>query len=96
MKNSKQLLITLLVCLNVGLLAMLMVGPGARTTQAQIMGGTAPYVTTSALYDPNQEAIFVVDLVRRKLVAFRLEQNAAGDLVLRELSGRDLVRDFGR
>ncbi len=94
--TSRKGLIIALVLLNFLLLAMVLIGPGASSGQAQVMGATDRYVPFSAKYAEGREAIYIVDLERRGLAAVHLVPAADGGLVFEEFRGRDLLRDFGR
>ncbi|MFP4353596.1 MAG: hypothetical protein ACLFUJ_00630 [Phycisphaerae bacterium] len=89
----KSILIGLLVLANFGLLTALMVGPGAQQAPAQMLGASKTMISTTMLYDSNQEANIIIDIARRKLAAVRVVP-VGEDLRLQEIQGRDLSRDF--
>jgi hypothetical protein len=85
-----------LICLNVALLAMILIGPGAKPGQAQVVGASGRYVVVSGEYEPNKDAIYLVDAARGAIVGFQLVPTAEGGTALQEVPGRDLLRDFDR
>lgn len=89
----KQAVIGLLTLANVGLLVALMAGPGTPPAQAQMLGASSNFITTTLSYDQDQQAVCVLDVARRKLAVFRLVPEQQ-DLRLQEIQGRDLLRDF--
>ena len=89
-------IIIALICLNIGLLAMILIGPGTAPSQAQVVGASGRYIVFSGEYEPNKDAIYLVDAARGAMVAFRLVPTAEGGTALQELPGRDLLRDFDR
>jgi len=87
-------LIIALVCVNVGLLLALVLGTTVPPAQAQVVGGGTDYLMlTGKMRGTNAEALFVLDLARRKMVAFKFDITA-NKLV--PMKGRLLIQDFQR
>lgn len=87
----KKVLIVSLVCVNAGLLAALLLGTGAQPAQAQAYGG-ADYLVVTAQIAVDWDAVWVLDLTKRRLRAFGF--NKQNNRLLPFGGGRDLARDF--
>jgi hypothetical protein len=88
----KKMLIGALVAVNIALVLALALGEG-NSAQAQSQRISNPeYMAVPSKVAPNVDAIFVVDLSKRKIIAF--EYDYASKRMNRYRS-RDLKRDFG-
>jgi hypothetical protein len=92
----KEWLLAFLVLLNVGLLAVLMLGPAAQPAEAQVLRGSSNYLMVMGELDEDRDTVYIVDLSKRRLVGFRLVPGGRGTVDIREIIGRDLAKDFGR
>jgi len=88
----KKALIVSLVCVNAGLLAALLLGAAAPPAQAQVYGGGTDYLVVSAQLAVDWDALWVLDLSKRRLRAFGF--NKQSNRLLPFGGGRDLARDF--
>jgi len=91
----KGKLIVGLVCLNVLLLAAV-VTVNLQQSYGQVLGARGDYLMTVGhmpSQSPGQEMVYVTDLDKRYTVGFYVDQNTKNIVTV---SGRDLVRDFGR
>lgn len=87
----KNLVIVMLVCVNVALLGVLMLGLAPQPAKAQVVGGGTNYVMHTAKISDNYDAVYVIDLRSRKMLAFRIDKTSKK---LTPYTGVDLVRDF--
>lgn len=88
----RNLLIGLLVCLNVGLLLMLLLGSGAGSADAQVIGGGTDYMVITARIGSNYDAIFIIDVAQQRLACWKFDRTLKRLVVLGR--GRKLTRDF--
>lgn len=86
----KKLLIVALMCINVALLLALVLGSGIREVKAQGFRKT-DYIMLTGKVGSGQDAIFVVDLARDRLAAWRYEERRKRLVPYR---GREFERDF--
>jgi len=86
----KKLLIVALVCINVALLLALVLGSGIRQAKAQGFR-TTDYIMLSGKIGGGQDALYVVDLARERLIAWRYDMQRKRLIPYR---GRELKRDF--
>jgi hypothetical protein len=86
----KKALIVTLVCVNAGLLAALLLGT-AQPAQAQAYGG-ADYLVVTAQIAVDWDAVWVLDMAKRRLRAFGF--NKQSNRLVPFGGGRDLARDF--
>jgi len=87
----KRALIVTLVCVNLALLATLILGTGVGSAKAQVMGSN--YIMVPANINSDYQAVYVIDLASRKMVAFRMDRTSQKLVPIR---GLQLLRDFGR
>ncbi len=88
----KKACIVGLLCLNGALLAVLLAGTGVDRAYAQY--AEADYVAVTGGVRGN-DALYVIDLTRQRLVAWRLARVKNQVRVVRSANYRDLKRDFG-
>ena len=86
----KKTIVIALVCVNVALLAWL-VTMAMPTAEAQAYRGGNNYVMVTGQMDANYDAVFVLDLTKRRMAAFRLDQTTKK---LVAFGARDLSKDF--
>jgi len=91
----KKALIAALLCLNVGLLLALVLGAGVPTAEAQVAGGGRDYIMVTGHLSKDRDAVFILDLSSRRLVALKMSPEVNNPKLL-SFRGRDLRRDFGR
>lgn len=85
----KKLLIILLVCLNIGLLAVLLT---TSSPKAGAQGYPATdYVVVTGEIDDNYDALYIIDSARRRMAAWRFD--ASSKRLLR-IDTRNLKTDF--
>ena len=91
----KKILIAVLVCVNLALLAALMLGSGAPMATGQVAGGGTDYLVTTAQYNRgNVDALYILDLGKRRLAGWTFDKDR-GRLV--QFRGRkSLTQDFRR
>ena len=71
----KRAMIVVLVCVNVALLGALMFGRETPKANAQVFGGASNYIVVTANIGKNDEAVFVVDVAKQKMMAWRFDEN---------------------
>ena len=69
----KEKAIILLLCVNVALLLALMFGTGVEKANAQVAGGAANYLVVTGTIGQNTDAIYVLDVARQRLLAWRYD-----------------------
>ena len=84
----KRSLIIVLACLNLVLLAVLVVGTAVPKAYGQGLIGT-DYLTVTGKVSSRKDAVYILDLGRHRLTALAFDQKR-----LRSLQGRDLKTDF--
>jgi hypothetical protein len=87
----KKGLIVSLVCVNAGLLAALVIGNAMPRAEAQVIGAEADYLMMTGQYSSNKDALWVLELGTRRLMAFQFDRTKQRMLPLR---GRELNDDF--
>ncbi len=93
----KQVIIVALVCLNASLLVALVFGIGTPPAKAQVIGGGTNYIMITGDIRQDYDAIYIMDLGKRKLAALKFDKKGGlrkGKLVMSGI--RDLSRDFGK
>ena len=88
----KKALIVSLLCVNAALLAALLLGAAAPPAQAQAVRGGTDYLVVSAQLAVDWDAVWVLDMAKRRLLAFGF--NKVSNRLLPFGGGRDLARDF--
>ena len=89
----KQFLIATLVCVNVALLLVLMLGSDRPSAEAQVYGSGNDYVVTTGHISDTWDALYIIDRRTRKLGAWRVDRTTKK---LTPYRGRDLAADFKR
>ena len=89
----KKALIAILICINVGLLATLMLGTFTPKADAQVYRPASDYLMMSGNMTSSSENVYVIDLSRRRLVGWQWDKT---DRRLRQLGSRNLRTDFKR
>ncbi|MFW6061605.1 MAG: hypothetical protein ACOC93_02235 [Planctomycetota bacterium] len=87
----KKALIVALVCINVGLLATLMLETTLPEAKGQVRA--ADYQMITAAVGSDYDAVFILDLGTRRLAALAMDKGRGR---LQPYEGRRLVNDFGR
>ena len=87
----KQFIIVTLICVNLALVAALVFHSTASPAQAQVRGGGADYLMLTARVDENNDAVYVIDLGNRRMLAWFYDKSTDR---LRPLPGRRLEDDF--
>ena len=88
----KKVLITALVALNVCLLAWVL-SKNLPQANAQAYRGAADYVVVTANFASNSGAVYVLDMGKRKMLAWKFDITKKRMVPFK---GRDLARDFRR
>jgi hypothetical protein len=86
----KRTLVVLLVCLNLALLAAVVV-VNVSPASAQTERGANDYIMVTAKVQSGLDAVYVIDLKTRRLAAWRFDQTAKKLVPYR---GRTLETDF--
>lgn len=89
----KKLAVIMLVCVNVLLLAMILVA-ALPQAQAQSIRGANNYLLMTGQIEKDYDVIYVMDLASRRLVAWQF--NRTDRKLIRFRGGRNLAKDFGR
>ena len=89
----KRVLIVTLVCVNLGLLATLMLGTATPKASAQAFRGGTDYLLMTGAIRSDYDAVYVIDLGKRRLLAWKLDRTKKSLVPNR---GRDLRNDFER
>jgi hypothetical protein len=92
----RRVTIIALVCVNILLLLVLAWEVGAPPAKAQVLGGGSNYVLQTGRFGQNRDALFVLDLRTRRLLAFRPRKTADNQIRLRVFRGLRLLREFER
>ena len=93
----KKHLIAALVCVNIILLAALLLGTSTRRAEAQANGpvvikpGPAYMSCTGRVAKDDREAIFILDLRTHRIAGIGID-TSAGKVALKEIRGPDLRR----
>ncbi|MCK4602404.1 MAG: hypothetical protein KAU28_08045 [Phycisphaerae bacterium] len=89
----KRVLIIALVCINVALLTVLVLGTHAPKAHAQAVRGGTDYVVISGQIGSNWDAVYIIDQAARALATFKFDKSRKRLLPFRM---RDLKSDFRR
>ena len=89
----KKKTIIALVCINIGLLVALVIGTVVPRAEAQVFRGASDYLIINGQISSSTQAIYVLDLGRRRLEGWDWDQTRKR---LRPLRGRNLRTDFRR
>jgi hypothetical protein len=87
----KKALIVGLMALNLTLLGVLIFGTGVGEAQAQVYG--TDYMLVTGRISDNYDAVFVIDLSTRRMIAFRMDRTTQK---LKPYRGVELLPEFGR
>ena len=87
----KKGLIVSLVCVNLGLLAALVIGNAMPRAEAQVIGGEADYLMMTGHISSDRDALWVLELGTRRLMAFEFDRSKQRML---PLGRRELKDDF--
>lgn len=88
----KRALIIALVVVNVGLLAALMLATDPPKAYGQAVRGATDYLVVTGHYERNYDAIYMIDLAKRKLCFFLVDKTTKK---IQPYSLRRLRTDFG-
>jgi len=91
--KKKKWIIAAMVCINVLLLSALMFNFQSSKATAQVVGGGTDYIMMTGQIQANWDAVYIIDLGRRQLCAWRFDKTKKRLLAFRP---RDLKRDFQR
>ena len=89
----KRAIIVTLVCVNVALLAALVLGAATPKAEAQAYRGAADYLLMTGHIGDNWDAVYVLDLAKRRLAAWQFNKTRKR---LVAIGTRDLKDDFRR
>jgi hypothetical protein len=89
----KRTLIVTLVCVNVALLLALLLGTFTPNANAQVYRGAADYLMTIGRIGSDRDAVYVIDLDTRRMLAWQYDQTRQR---LVPFQGRRLKTDFRR
>ena len=89
----KKTLIVTLVCVNVVLLLALVLGTAAPKAHGQVFRGGADYLMITGHIGSNWDAVYIVDLAKRRMLSWRFDKTSKRLLPFR---GRQLRSDFRR
>jgi hypothetical protein len=88
----RRIVIAALVCVNVALLAALLLG--ADPAEAQVVGGGTDYMVITARIAEGHEAVFIIDVGEQEMAAWKFDRKRRRLVGLGE--ARQLTRDFRR
>ena len=88
-----RIMIAALVCVNVALLATLLVG-APEPAQGQVVGGGTDYMVITARIADGHEAVFIIDVGEQELAAWKFDRERRRLVDLGQ--PRQLTRDFRR
>jgi len=88
----KKTIITVMLCVNVALLAALILTASERPAYGQVRG--ADYLVVTGEVGTNYDGIYVLDLATRRMAGLVVDKTTRrfGPIG----GGRDLTRDFGK
>ena len=89
----KRTLIITLACINVALLAALVLATVSHEAKAQVYRGGADYLMMTGQIGTDWDAVYVIDLGQRRMLGWRLEKAKKRLVAFR---GRHLKNDFRR
>lgn len=90
----KKALIVALIGINVGLLGWVL-AKNVPQANAQVSRGGSDYLTVTAKTGKDTAAIWILDLSKRRLAAWRMDINRTPPrMTMFKGSARDLARDF--
>lgn len=87
----KYALIVGLVCLNVALLAALLLGSLTPTANAQVVGGGTDYLMMTGRVATDTDALYVLDLASQKLAVLKWDRTKKR---LQQIAVKELPADF--
>ena len=88
----KRILIIFLVCLNAGLLVVLVMGPGAPRADAQVIGGGTDYMAITGRIGAGWDAIYVIDVGKQRLASWKFDRKRKR--LIQVGKRRELIKDF--
>ena len=92
----KRVLLVTLIAVNLVLLACVL-HANSPTAQGQAVRGATDYLTVTGKIDGNTDALIIVDLAKRRMLAWVPNPSGAGAGKLAPYAkGADLLHDFGR
>ena len=91
----KKTVIVVLACANLALLVALILGPGTPPAQAQVFGGATDYLVVTGRIGNTDDAIWVIDLARRRLAGWELDRSRGAPRLV-QIRGVELTTDFRR
>ena len=89
----KTIVIMALLCVNVAMLAALLLGTSSPIAHAQVIGGGTDYTMVSGNSNAGYDVVYILDLNKRRLMGWRIDPTSH---LLRPITGRDLRVDFRR
>ena len=87
----KRTIIVGLVALNLVLLGVLLFGVSTPKANAQVFG--SDYLLVTGRISDNYDAVYVIDLSSRRMLAFRMDRTTQK---LKAYRGIELLAEFGR
>ena len=90
----KRALVVTLVCINAALLLGLVIGVNASDAKAQGIGARTDYLIMTGHIGRDNDAVYVVDVRRQGMVAFRFDRTKKKLIPLRGV--RKLKTDYRR
>lgn len=89
----KKTVIIALVCVNVALLASLMLWATTPKANAQVLRGGADYLLMTGHIGSDWDAVYIIDMGSRRLLAWQFDKTKKRLVPIR---GRQLKNDFRR
>ncbi len=89
----KKATIVALACVNVVLLAALVLGAMQTPAYGQVVGGGRNYMMITGHISDDYDALYVIDLARRRMIGLKFDRT---DKELVGIRGRELREDFNR
>ena len=84
----KRIVIILLVCLNIGLIGVLLY---VSKAEAQVFGGSQNYIVVTGNVGRTDQALYIIDVQREQMLAWRFDEGRRKFVIYR---GRQLKDDF--
>ena len=91
MSKVKRVLVVALVCVNVALVASLVLVASAPPAKAQVLGARTDYLVATGRYDTDTAAIYILDLWRHALAVWEFDKTNKKFI---PVSGRIIKNDF--
>ena len=89
----KKVLIVAFLCVNVALLAAIVIASQPEAQAQGVVGGGHDYLLLTAVMSRSSDVVYVIDLGSQRLAALEFDKTKKK---LQAYRGRELKRDFGK